>query len=250
MAPAWELVRQYWHWGVLLLVATGMGYALARTFIGEPQTAGNSSAAGQTVGPDGTSSTSASVAAPANAAAQSGNAMLSGAASGSYDVVRDVFIYNTGPEIIITLPNGTRLMAGANSTESRLNQLLASAAQLDSISPGRRWITLDRIGFEPGTATLIPESAEQLGNLARLLKAYPRAQLLIGSYTDGTGPLVFNYQLSADRARTTMQALTRMGVPAARLQARGYGPQSFVAPNTTPANRALNRRTSIRVVKK
>ncbi|SFQ05396.1 Outer membrane protein OmpA [Hymenobacter arizonensis] len=232
----------------------GAGYFLARSFIGQTQTADNPLAADQAPGPDNATgpNTPNKATAPAGKLTARGASRTSALASaaGSYDASRDVFIYNTGPETVITLPDGTRLLAGANSTERRLYRLLGSASLLDTIGPSRRWIVLDRIGFEPGTATLLPESAEQLGNLARLLKAFPRAQLLIGSYTDSTGRMVFNYQISAERARATMQALTRMGVPAARLQTRGYGPQSFLVPNTTPTNRALNRRTSIRVLNK
>jgi OOP family OmpA-OmpF porin len=41
-----------------------------------------------------------------------------------------------------------------------------------------------------------------------------------------------------------------MGVNADHLQSKGYGAKYFVAPNNTPTGRALNRRISIRVVKK
>jgi outer membrane protein OmpA-like peptidoglycan-associated protein len=72
----------------------------------------------------------------------------------------------------------------------------------------------------------------------------------IGGYTDSTGDAQLNYKLSDERAHTAMLALARRGVNPIRLQAKGYGPRYFVMPNNTAANRSLNRRVSIRVVKK
>jgi outer membrane protein OmpA-like peptidoglycan-associated protein len=72
----------------------------------------------------------------------------------------------------------------------------------------------------------------------------------IGGYTDSTGDAQFNYQLSDDRARTTMLGLARRGIDPARLQSKGYGPRYFVTDNKTPEGRSVNRRVSIRVIEK
>ena len=101
-----------------------------------------------------------------------------------------------------------------------------------------------------GKAQLTPESALQLGNIASILTTFPQSVVKIGGYTDSTGEALVNYQLSEDRARAAMLTLASMGVSADRLQAKGYGPKYFVRPNNTPANRALNRRVSIRVLRK
>jgi outer membrane protein OmpA-like peptidoglycan-associated protein len=43
-------------------------------------------------------------------------------------------------------------------------------------------------------------------------------------------------------------ALVALGVPAARLMARGYGATKPVAPDTTRAGRAQNRRVEVRLL--
>jgi OOP family OmpA-OmpF porin len=171
--------------------------------------------------------------------------------NGRYDQDRDTYIYDTGKPIILTLADGTTQKVGANSTENRLYTFLSSPAfQVDSVNRTKGWINFDRINFEPGKAQLTPESALQLGNIASILNTFPRSVVKIGGYTDSTGEALVNYQLSEDRARAAMLTLASMGVSADRLQAKGYGPKYFVRPNNTPANRALNRRVSIRVLRK
>ncbi|MGY3090523.1 OOP family OmpA-OmpF porin [Hymenobacter sp. UYAg731] len=171
--------------------------------------------------------------------------------NGRYDQDRDTYIYDTGKPIVLTLADGTTQKIGANSTENRLYTFLSSPAfQVDSVNRTKGWINFDRINFETGKAQLTPESALQLGNIASILNTFPRSVVKIGGYTDSTGEALVNYQLSEDRARAAMLTLASMGVSADRLQAKGYGPKYFVRPNTTPANRALNRRVSIRVLRK
>ncbi|GAB2866839.1 OmpA family protein [Hymenobacter ruber] len=171
--------------------------------------------------------------------------------NGRYDQDRDTYIYDTGKPIVLTLADGTTQKVGANSTENRLYTFLSSPAfQVDSVNRTKGWINFDRINFETGKAQLTPESALQLGNIASILNTFPRSIVKIGGYTDSTGEATVNYQLSEDRARAAMLTLASMGVNVNRLQSKGYGPKYFVRPNNTPANRALNRRVSIRVVRK
>jgi outer membrane protein OmpA-like peptidoglycan-associated protein len=171
--------------------------------------------------------------------------------NGRYDQDRDTYIYDTGRPITLTLADGTTQKVGANSTENRLFTFLASPAfQVDSVNRTKGWINFDRINFEAGQSLLTPESALQLGNIASILNTFPHSIVKIGGYTDSTGAPLKNYQLSEDRARAAMLTLASMGVSADRLQAKGYGPKYFVRPNTTPTGRALNRRVSIRVLRK
>ena len=51
-----------------------------------------------------------------------------------------------------------------------------------------------------------------------------------------------NMRLSRARATTVMAYLVTKGVPASALTAVGYGPTSFLGPNTTVAGRNANRR--------
>ena len=113
------------------------------------------------------------------------------------------------------------------------------------------WFTLDRLTFETGSATLKPSSAEQLKNLAGIMKTYPNLKLKLGGYTDNTGDEAANMKLSQERAEAAKNAIVREGVDGRRMEAEGYGSQHAVCPeNNTPECKAVNRRIDVRVTEK
>ncbi len=171
--------------------------------------------------------------------------------AGRFDAARDVYVYNSGRPVEVTLAPGSTQKVGANSTENRLYRFLSTpTTRVDSVNRTRDWFVFDQVYFEPGSATLTSESMTQLLNTARILQAFPNAVVKIGGYTDSTGVAEPNYQLSGARARAVMTALTNFGVRLYRLHAQGFGEKFFLTPNSTPAARALNRRVSIRVLRK
>jgi outer membrane protein OmpA-like peptidoglycan-associated protein len=112
------------------------------------------------------------------------------------------------------------------------------------------WFDFDRLLFNTDSATLRPESQEQLRNIAGILKAYPNVNVKVGGYTDNTGDPQHNLQLSQDRADSVVAQLVALGIAPNRLEAQGYGSQFPVADNATAEGRAMNRRISMRVTQK
>jgi len=112
------------------------------------------------------------------------------------------------------------------------------------------WFNFDRLLFETGSATLKPQSQEQLQNVAAILKAYPTVKVKIGGYTDNTGDPATNLKLSQARATNVMNALVALGVSPERVSSDGYGEQYPVADNSTEDGRQQNRRIAIRVTQK
>ncbi|MBO0949366.1 OmpA family protein [Fibrella forsythiae] len=145
------------------------------------------------------------------------------------------------------LPDGIELNIPANGIE---NKLIAFIEDKSKVVDKTTWFNFDRLLYETGSATLKPESREQLQNIAAILKAYPAVNLKIGGYTDNTGNAAANKKLSQNRADAAMAELIRLGVGQARLEAEGYGIEHPVASNATPEGRAQNRRTAVRVTKK
>jgi outer membrane protein OmpA-like peptidoglycan-associated protein len=119
----------------------------------------------------------------------------------------------------------------------------------NGVSPAT-WFDFDRLLFNTDSATLRPESREQLGNIAAILKAYPNVHIKIGGYTDKTADSQHNLMLSQDRANGVMAELITLGVAPDRLEAQGYGEQYPVADNSTVEGRARNRRVSMSVTQK
>jgi outer membrane protein OmpA-like peptidoglycan-associated protein len=171
--------------------------------------------------------------------------------SGRYDAATENYIYDTGQPVNITLADGNKQTVGANSTENKLYTFLTdSAMEVDSVNRTKGWINFDRVYFDPKKATLTDESILQLRNVAAIMKNYPAAHIKIGGYTDSTGNYMDNLKLSEARATSAMAALVDMGIPANRIEAKGYGVKHNVASNETPVGRSLNRRISLRVTRK
>ncbi|GAB2859402.1 OmpA family protein [Hymenobacter ruber] len=171
---------------------------------------------------------------------------------GHFDAKTGNYFYETGQPTTLKLPSGGAITnVGVNSTESYLFRFLSDPqVQVDTVDLTQGWYNFDRVYFEAGKATLTPESVSQLRNIATLLRAYPKARLKLGGYTDDTGTYKVNKALSEARARTAWASLVEMGVSPSRLDARGYGPNYSIASNATEEGRAQNRRLSVKVLQK
>lgn len=143
----------------------------------------------------------------------------------------------------LALPGGVNLDIPKGSLEDKMVTFIQSN---DTISKNL-WFDFDRLIFETGKATLNAESSNQLGNIAAIMKAYPKVKVKIGGYTDNVGRAVDNLKLSDARAKNVMAELVKRGVAANRMEAEGYGVQHPVASNDTEAGRAQNRRISMSV---
>jgi OmpA-OmpF porin, OOP family len=146
-----------------------------------------------------------------------------------------------------TLPGGAELNIPERGIEANLISFIEDGSRGVNDTT---WFNFDRLNFATGSATILPESQEQLDNIAAVLKAYPNVNVKIGGYTDSTGDAAANQRLSQQRAEAVQQALVSKGIAAGRLEAEGYGAQHAVADNSTEEGRARNRRIALRVTKK
>jgi len=112
-------------------------------------------------------------------------------------------------------------------------------------TPEHTPLVLRGVTFETGKSRLTSESYAVLDQVAGSLIANPDIRIEIAGYTDNTGATATNVRLSNARALAVQTYLARKGVAPGRMQARGYGPASPVAPNTTPEGRAQNRRVEL-----
>lgn len=102
------------------------------------------------------------------------------------------------------------------------------------------------INFDTGKSTIKPESAQAIGEIAKLLTADPGLKVFVVGHTDNVGGVDSNIKLSQDRAEAVLQALVRdHGIAPARLRASGCGPFAPVASNDTEEGRAKNRRVEL-----
>lgn len=106
-------------------------------------------------------------------------------------------------------------------------------------------VVLQDVLFDVGKSDLKPGAKNRLDKLSSVLQKHPERKLLIEGYTDSTGSDEFNQQLSEARAEAVKEALAGMGVPADRIEAKGFGEAKPVASNDSPVGRQQNRRVEV-----
>jgi outer membrane protein OmpA-like peptidoglycan-associated protein len=126
--------------------------------------------------------------------------------------------------------------------------LKQTLARFGAVRDGNRGMTLvlaESIWASPRSANLVAAAAAKLDQIGALLANNPNYQISIESFTDNRGDEAALQQLTQDRARVLSERLAAAGVDVTRIQASGLGGANPVAPNTTVASRAKNRRTEI-----
>ena len=108
---------------------------------------------------------------------------------------------------------------------------------------------LQGIYFDSGSARIRPSSYPILDKVVKTLEEYPDITVEIQGHTDSVGSAENNLRLSFARANAVKAYLVQMGISPSRLIARGYGESMPIAPNTTRAGRARNRRIEFVVIK-
>ncbi|MDX6528853.1 MAG: hypothetical protein QOH41_1143 [Blastocatellia bacterium] len=136
-------------------------------------------------------------------------------------------------------------VADQRATTETLKQALA---RFGTVRDGARGMTLvlsESIWENPRSANLVAAAAAKLDQIGALLANNPDFQISIESFTDNRGDEGALQQLTQDRARVLSERFAAAGTDVTRIQASGLGGASPVAPNTTVASRAKNRRTEI-----
>jgi OmpA-OmpF porin, OOP family len=106
-------------------------------------------------------------------------------------------------------------------------------------------VALYGVLFDFNKSTLQPASDAVLQQVADLLAKDKTQNIEVQGHTDNVGGDAYNQTLSEARARVVADWLTKHGVAAARLSARGYGKTKPVADNNNDEGRAKNRRVEI-----
>jgi OOP family OmpA-OmpF porin len=130
-------------------------------------------------------------------------------------------------------------VAGVNATNERISAL-------DDYVPQET----AAINFKVGSAVLQPDAKTQLDNIATKASNAKGYVIEVSGFTDSTGSVNRNRQLSQRRADAVIRYLVENHqIPLRRIVTPyGYGESNPVADNTTKAGRAENRRVEVKVL--
>ena len=142
-----------------------------------------------------------------------------------------------------------------NDLKARVSRALLSFTGSDlqvKLKDGKVYVSLsEQLLFKSGSTKVDPKGQEALKKLATVLQEQRDVNVVVEGHTDnvpirpGTAGMTDNWDLSALRATEIARLLTTAGVAPERVTASGRGQYVPVAPNDSPPNKALNRRTEI-----
>jgi len=109
-------------------------------------------------------------------------------------------------------------------------------------------VTANNLFFELNKAMLTPESEPELKRMVQVMLDNATLRIEIRGHTDNTGTDAINDALSQARADAVKIYLLTAGIPAARIQSKGYGSKKPKASNETEEGRAQNRRVEFSIL--
>lgn len=134
----------------------------------------------------------------------------------------------------------------AQEAQARTAQLEAQLTALAAKKTAHGFvITLGDVLFGTDLARLNADGMRNAQKLTKLLQDNLERTVLVEGFTDSTGSVTHNQELSERRANAVRSALVDMGVAKERIAIHGYGEEFPVAANNNAANRQLNRRVEI-----
>jgi len=106
------------------------------------------------------------------------------------------------------------------------------------------------IQFQTNSATLKPTSYPALEKVGQILAAWPELKLEVAGYTDNTGNVNYNKELSLKRAQSVADYIENLypSIGADQMTVAGYGVEFPIATNDTAEGRSKNRRVEFKVL--
>ncbi len=141
--------------------------------------------------------------------------------------------------LTLQLPQSDTLIARGEYDESDINPFR------DPDNP-----IYKRIPFDYNQATLKPDAESIIEELVDQLQRYEKVWLEVQGHTDNIGGEDFNQRLSEARAQAVVNALVQHGIEAKRLKPVGKGMLYPLVANDNDENRAINRRTEFRILRR
>ena len=108
--------------------------------------------------------------------------------------------------------------------------------------------TFQKIYFDNDEAHLRPETIQELNKILAVLKANPQLNLSIEGHCDSRNSDEYNMVLGDNRAKAAYDYLVQHGISDRRLMTVSYGERRPIAPNDSPENMQLNRRTEFTLI--
>lgn len=113
-----------------------------------------------------------------------------------------------------------------------------------------RQVERTRVHFTVDKADLTPDDRKKLDLVVLYVNADSTVSAIyVDGHTDNSGRRIYNRRLSKARAEAVTKYLVRKGLPQDFIRTRYHGERYPVVKNTNKKNKAINRRTTVRLVR-
>ena len=115
------------------------------------------------------------------------------------------------------------------------------------VSKGENYVKImfrDKMMFPTASAQMTSSARQKVGKVGTLLRRYPGTIVGVAGFTDNRGSYDYNAKLSQERADAVATTL-RYTSPKSHISTQGCSYNKPLAPNTSVANMALNRRVEL-----
>jgi OOP family OmpA-OmpF porin len=110
-------------------------------------------------------------------------------------------------------------------------------------------VVLKHILFKQSKPELLPDSYEELNEVADFMNSNPSVEIELSGHTDNRGSFRQLLSLSQQRVNKVKSYLVSKGINGKRISGKGYGDLKPVTSNETEESRALNRRVEFTIKK-
>jgi predicted outer membrane repeat protein len=104
------------------------------------------------------------------------------------------------------------------------------------------------IYFNTNSKEVKKQYEKKIRDIAEELKSMNLQKVIVEGHTDSVGNYKVNKKLSIARAKAVYDELVRLGIPAQKIEYRGYAYLKPVASNKTAKGRQLNRRGEVSII--
>jgi len=127
---------------------------------------------------------------------------------------------------------------------------LDEAVKVEVTEKGIAIMLRDPVGFASGSADLKDQGKDILKDISDVIKDNPSLKVRVEGHTDDvpihSNRYNSNWELSSARSLSVVQLLSKQtGIQPQNMSAVGYGEYRPIVPNSSPENRAKNRRIQI-----
>ena len=158
-----------------------------------------------------------------------------------------MFCLPSSTDYALTVRKKNYLFYSENIQIQNEGSILVKDFKLHAIQVGQQ-VRLDNVFFELEAFKLKDASKVELNQILLFMESNPSMVVEIGGHTDASGSQKFNFDLSLQRAKSVKTALVQRGIKEQRILIKGYGMSKPLNSNTTDSDRALNRRTELKII--